>query len=285
MSFDTLVPQSPINPQADSYGRRCLELSRAVAAERQVVFGVAYGPEEAQRLDLFLPAEMAAGAALPVLVFFHGGGFTHGYKEWCGFMAPALGDAILVSADYGLMPGAPYPEPFLDAVQALAWVRANIGAYGGDRSRIYVGGHSAGGAIAAALALRHEWLAAAGLPKDAVRGAVCISTSFNRLAISGTPGGSYELPPGPLPIDPEAPLAHVEAAACPFFIAWGGRERQRARIERSSMKMISALQDRDCPVEWHFAPGEDHFDTHLLFANADHGWSRALRRWIERDGR
>ena len=40
-----------------------------------------------------------------MLVFFHGGGFTHGYKEWCGFMAPALTahPAILVSAEYRLL--------------------------------------------------------------------------------------------------------------------------------------------------------------------------------------
>ncbi|WP_217619590.1 alpha/beta hydrolase, partial [Achromobacter sp. GbtcB20] len=59
-------------------------------------------------------------------------------------------------------PEAGFPALLRDAALAVAWSQRHIGDYGGDPARVYVAGHSAGGYIAAMLALGKRWLAAAG---------------------------------------------------------------------------------------------------------------------------
>jgi arylformamidase len=284
MSLDPPARLSAPNSLAEAYADRCNELSIGLRASMHGVDDIAYGSDPAQRLDVFSPDIQDNRAAVrhPVLIFLHGGGFTHGGKEWCSFMAPAViaVPAVLVTISYRLMPAADYSDQLLDCIRAIGWVRANIAAYGGDPDIIFLGGHSAGGAIAAGVCLKTRLLASQNIPCEAIAGAVCLSTSFNRLAITGTPGADYELPSGPLPIDGKAPLAAVDGAKLPFFIGWGGAERQRERVERSSMAMISGLRDRGCAVEWLFLADADHFQTHLAFADPQHSWSRRLGIWI-----
>ena len=92
------------------------------------------------------------GAPLPVLVFFHGGGWVQGdldtHDGVCGKLAKWSG-AIVVSVDYRLAPEHKFPAAPLDAVAAYHWVRANAERLGGDPARIGVGGDSAGGNLSA----------------------------------------------------------------------------------------------------------------------------------------
>ena len=71
-----------------AYDKIAAGLTEAIAATRNER-DIAYGPQPRQTLDLFLPADRDA-RDLPVLFFLHGGGWSIGYKEWCGFMAPAI---------------------------------------------------------------------------------------------------------------------------------------------------------------------------------------------------
>ncbi|GAA2122421.1 alpha/beta hydrolase [Actinomadura napierensis] len=93
----------------------------------------------------------------PALVYFHGGGFVTGDLEnehrRCLDFAAALG-IVVVSVDYRLAPEHPFPAPFEDAWAATVWTHGNAPALGADPGRIAVGGGSAGGGLAAAVALR-----------------------------------------------------------------------------------------------------------------------------------
>ena len=102
-----------------------------------------------------LPDDGSAGGALPVLVWFHGGGFTSGSGGWNwydGRNLAAAGGIIVVTANYRLGPlGYLYlPESGVenlgvqDQGAVLDWVRRNIGGFGGDPEDITVGGQSAG---------------------------------------------------------------------------------------------------------------------------------------------
>ncbi|WP_235563896.1 alpha/beta hydrolase [Arthrobacter sp. Soil763] len=109
----------------------------------------------AHRLDVIAPAGAAeSGGALPVYVYFHGGGWTSGDKapltKYCA--SQALGGMVAVNVNYRRAPRFHMGHVLQDADAALAWVRDNIAGYGGDPGRIVLGGDSAGGQIAALLA-------------------------------------------------------------------------------------------------------------------------------------
>ena len=92
----------------------------------------------------------------PVVVFFHGGGFVFGDLD--GHDAPCrvitnAADAIVVSDDYRLAPEHPFPAAVEDAYAATAWAADHAEAFGGDSGRLAVAGDSAGGNLAAVVAL------------------------------------------------------------------------------------------------------------------------------------
>lgn len=95
-------------------------------------------------------------APLPVLVFFHGGGWVIGsldsHDALCRTLARAV-PALVISVDYRLAPEHPFPAAVEDSHAALRWAFDNAAALGGDPARLAVGGDSAGGNLAAVVAL------------------------------------------------------------------------------------------------------------------------------------
>ncbi|MER8219959.1 alpha/beta hydrolase [Streptomyces sp. NPDC094143] len=91
------------------------------------------------------------------VVWLHGGGFVMGGLDtehpWAARLAAASG-AVVISVGYRLAPEHPFPAPLDDAYTALTWAAEHAAGLGADPERIAVGGHSAGGGLAAALALR-----------------------------------------------------------------------------------------------------------------------------------
>jgi acetyl esterase len=98
----------------------------------------------------------AGAAPLPVVVYFHGGGWVIGDLEVvdrpCRLLASVSG-AIVVSVDYRLAPEHRYPAAFDDCYAATTWVAEHAGELGGDPTRLAVAGDSAGGNLGAAVAL------------------------------------------------------------------------------------------------------------------------------------
>jgi acetyl esterase len=112
------------------------------------------GPAGALPVRIYTPR---AAGSLPVLVFFHGGGFVLGSLDDYDAICRALSleaDCIIVSVDYRLAPEHRFPAAPDDCLAATRWVAAHAGSFGGDPARIAVGGDSAGGNLAAVTALR-----------------------------------------------------------------------------------------------------------------------------------
>lgn len=141
----------------------------------------------------YVPA--GAGQNPPLVVFFHGGGWVLGTIEThdplCRALANASGAAVL-SVGYRLAPEVPFPGPLDDSHEALVWAHDHAAELGIDPARLAVAGDSAGGNLAAAVALR---VRDAGGP--ALRHQLLIypvtDTDFTRPSYVENGGGEYFL--------------------------------------------------------------------------------------------
>lgn len=116
----------------------------------------AEGPHGAIPVRLYRPLGAAADAALPVLVYFHGGGWVIGdldtHDVLCRSFANGAGCAV-ASIDYRMGPEHRFPAAVDDVLAATRWVRREAASLGLDAGRLAVGGDSAGGNLAAVVAI------------------------------------------------------------------------------------------------------------------------------------
>ncbi len=129
------------------------------------------GPDGSLKVRIYTPAKEAGastgkGGALPVVVFYHGGGFVleNGASTDASSRAiAALTNVIVVAPDYRLAPEHKFPAALQDALAAYRWTIANAASFGGDADKIALAGEGAGGMLAAdtAIASRGAGLARA----------------------------------------------------------------------------------------------------------------------------
>ncbi len=114
------------------------------------------GPHGPIPLRLYRPLGPAAGAPLPALVYYHGGGWVIGdldtHDVVCRQLAEQSG-VVVVSVDYRMAPEHKFPAAVDDAFAALTWVAGSGAAHGIDGRRLAVGGDSAGGNLAAVVSI------------------------------------------------------------------------------------------------------------------------------------
>jgi acetyl esterase/lipase len=170
----------------ESLRRRCAPLDAlnrlAPDHTHRLVADQAYGSHVRHGIDLYLPLGATPAAGWPVLLFFYGGSWQSGNRSEYRFLGEALASHGILAAvaDYRLYPEVRYPGVLEDSAAALAWLRREVGHHGGDRSRIFVAGHSAGAFNAAMLALDATWLAPHALqPAEAIAGWVGIAGPYD----------------------------------------------------------------------------------------------------------
>ena len=193
------------------------------AEENSIHRGIYYGPKDATeyqrekcQLDIYLPAK--TDEKFPVLVYFHGGGITGGNRGGPNLSEQGVG---LVAPSYRLSPKAKCPDYLNDAADALAWTFRNIHKYGGDCSRIFVGGMSAGSYIASMITMDKSWMEQRGVDVDQIAGLLPISghmithfTVRKERGLSASTGLSDEF----------APLYHVRKTPFPIYIQCGDND-------------------------------------------------------------
>jgi acetyl esterase/lipase len=128
-------------------------------------------------LDVYAP-DGQRGA--PVIVSLYGGGLTAGDKNQQAFVGQRFASAGIVTAvvNYRLTPEVAHPAHVRDAAAAVAWAKQHAADYGGDASRLFVIGHSAGAYLAALLATDEHYLAAEHLSLSDIRGVVPVSAFY-----------------------------------------------------------------------------------------------------------
>lgn len=114
------------------------------------------GPGSDIPIRIYTPRELKTAEKLPVLMWFHGGGFVIGSLEThdsaCRMLANKA-DCIVVSVDYRLAPEAPFPAAVEDCQAAMKWVSLHAVEFGGDGNCMAVGGDSAGANLATVMAI------------------------------------------------------------------------------------------------------------------------------------
>ena len=273
------------SPGAGEYLERAMGWSDAVRARWRVALDLPYGDDARQRLDVYLPPEGVSGGSLsPVLLFFHGGYWVIGHKDLLGFMAPAItpAPAVLVSVGYRLAPGAKHPRQAEDCRAALRWVYDHIGGYGGDRERIYVGGHSAGGHLAALITLQRERLAGLGLPAGVIKGCFPVSGVFD--VTEAPPERREAFLASAADARAASPLYNIDVDAgadgnaTPFLLEIGGDDFDNLRAQHP--RMLAALRSQPGYVEELVREGHNHFQISLDHGDPASPWVRRVREWM-----
>ena len=263
MKLEDYPAQEPLSAAGHAYGAECWRRSAGVNVEE-----AAFGGDPYQRL-------LVARAPHPdgrVLLFWHGGGWTSGYKEWMAFMAPAFNAAgvTFVSAGYRLAPQHLFPAGVDDGVRAVEWVLRNIGARGGNPNELFIGGHSAGGHYAALIALDASWLARLGTPREIVRGCLTISGVFEFGAESGLSMRPRFLGPDSANDARASPCMHLHRDAPPFLVACGTRDFPH--LVTQGARFAAALRAVGADVEELPLADRTHFTASYAGGEADGPW-------------
>ena len=202
-------------------------------------------------LRIYRPTPVLDG---PVLVYFHGGGMVlgsnHSFEPLARMLAAATA-ATVVSVDYRLAPENPAPAQFEDAYAATTWVVDNAEELRLDRSRVAVVGDSAGGSLAAAVALAArdrsgpaifaQVLMYPGLDRDMAASSITSQPDAPLLSLdditfmhdladrgAGTPHDAYRVPAYAADLS-DLPQAIVLTAGCDPIRDWGERYAERLR--------------------------------------------------------
>lgn len=239
-----------------------------------------YGPHERHRLDVHTGDEHAGGALAPVVVFVHGGGFTGGDKHTPGTPRYDLVGAwavrhgyVGVTMTHRLAPEFKWPSGAEDVAAAVAWIRENIAAHGGDPDKMVVTGNSAGASHVASYIAGH-----AGASPE-VRGAALLSGIYRiRTPKAGEPEHAYY---GAAP-DPAADsLPGLLATSVPLLFSVA--ENDPPPFQREAAAVVAAWHEKHGTVpDLVRVEGHNHMSTIGSLTIDEPALGVPLRRFINR---
>jgi arylformamidase len=249
--------------------------SSEARAQWPCVLDQRYGDGPNESLDIFMPSQGNA----PVMVFLHGGYWRSLDKADHSFVAPEFVQrgACVVVPNYALCPQVRVSDIVQQMVRALAWVYRNIHRYGGDKRRVTVVGHSAGGQLAALL-LAQDWpQLAPDLPAGWCKKAVGISgvydleplrhTAFLQPVLQLTPEEVAVVSPCRWPPPPQAQMA-----------CWVGGSESKAFLAQNRL-MLEAWGPGHVPV-CASQPGCNHFSVLAALVTPGTELHRCATAWL-----
>ena len=232
---------------------------------------IAFGDHPRQRLDVYTPRD-AQGA--PVVVFWYGGSWRRGERSQYRFVAEALvrQGYVVVLPDYRLAPEARFPAFVEDSAQAVAWVARNAAVHGGDPSRIFVMGHSAGAYNAVLAGLDPRFLARAGAPASAIKGVIGLSGPYDMASLRGR---TIDAAFGPASGTPDAqPSSFARADAPPVLLVHGAKDTLVPPAHADHLATV--LRASGARVETRIYPEIAHIDMVLGLSSRLRGNSPLL---------
>lgn len=221
--------------------------SREVREQQPAVLDLSYGPDERQKLDLFMPE---ARGPWPLLVFIHGGYWRQGSKDEWAFLAPQWTDrgVAFAALGYRLLPAVELADIVADVRTAIGRLLEDAETYRLDTDRVVVSGISAGAHLAS-MYITEAQVAPA-------RAAVLLSGVYDPRPIeTTTPGADFM---GSLSADlvDISPLVR-KPPACPCIFAWG--EDETRVFENQSRALAAQWANWGIESEMAAIPGTNHF--------------------------
>lgn len=139
---------------------------------------VAYGRAPLEKLDVYVPKQRSS-QKMPILVFFHGGGWRMGDKRQHDGKGALYGQngIIFVNANYGLAPQVVHPNQAFDVARAIKYAVDHAPEWGGDPERIYLMGHSAGAHLVDLVATNQRFLKGVGVNPLCIKGVISLDTA------------------------------------------------------------------------------------------------------------
>ena len=204
-------------------------------------------------LDIYYPENMKD---FSTVVWFHGGGLKAGNKYISEILKNQ--NIAIVAANYRFSPKVRSPTYVEDAAAAVAWTFQNIERYGGDKTKIFVSGHSAGGYLTSMIGLNKSYLDHYGIDANDIAALLPFSghtiTHFTIRAELGIDGTQVV-------VDEMAPIHHIRKDAPPLILITGDREMEMlGRYEENAymyrmMKVIGHTETQLLELD-----GFDHGD-------------------------
>jgi arylformamidase len=235
--------------------------SASARSDLDCLLDVRFGPTLEENLDIF-PAQQRDA---PILFFIHGGYWKRMSSKEFSYVARGLvarGITVIVP-NYALCPVVTIPEITRQMRAAVAWARTTDFDYSGDRDRIFMCGHSAGGHLATR-ALCTDWNDIYGLPSDTVKGAYPISGLYDLTPLRY----AFVQPVLQLTedvIQKESPLFNIPPSAGPLIAEVGAQESDEFR--RQSSEFVRAWKAAGLRGEYVEQAATDHFSVIKTFVD------------------
>jgi len=224
---------------------------------------VAYGPADIERLDIYRTERDAA----PVFIFIHGGAWRSGRSK--DFATPA--EMILAAGVHYVVPDFAWVQDvggslmvLADQVRrAIAWVYRNAVRFGIDPTRLYVGGQSSGGHLAA-VALTTDWPRDFGLPADIIKGGMCISGMYDLTPVRLSARNAY-VAFDDATVAALSPIRHLDRLHAPLVVAYGTCETPE--FQRQNREFAAAVENAGKKVRLLVGEHYNHFELPETLGN------------------
>jgi acetyl esterase/lipase len=253
-----------------------MELSPNVEAKNDLTYTDGKAEDESKhKLDLYLPKDKKLA---PVFFFIHGGAWRTGDRaQYVPIGNRFAKEGILtVVPSYRLAPKNPHPAQIEDVAAAFAWTMQHVSEYGGDTNRIYVGGHSAGGHLAALLALDEKFLRGHHFSTKNIRGTLALSGVYNL-----TIGESLALVFGQDAQERKdaSPLFHIQESAPPFVVTYC--QWDYPTLGAQARQFHTALRKANVVSDLIFVPRESHISEVIAMVRDDDPTAQAILKFIQ----
>ena len=227
------------------------------------------------KLDLYLPD---GKKDFPTVIWFHGGGLENGDKSSAKKLGRVLAaDGIaLASVNYRLSPKVKFPLYIEDAAAGAAWVLKQIAAHRGDRSRVFVSGHSAGGYLTLMLGMDERYLGKHSVKTTDFAGYIPVSgqtvTHFTIRKERGIDRNTTV-------VDEAAPLYFVRKDIPPMLILTADNE-MASRVEENQLLLANLKAAGNKKTKMKIIPYRDHNSVSTKMPEKDDPARAAMLEFI-----